>query len=108
MKRRSPKLRNGATPASLVGLGEPLYEKLSKARREANAADRAKLPKGRETAIITARMLLIGGMVAYNSWVREAGYQKDARIKKYEKLPAHMHTRWERIAADVFKAMGAA
>lgn len=54
---------------------------------------------------MTPQMLAVGGKAAYESWVREAGYAKDARIMEYEKLKVHMHTRWERIAADVFKAM---
>ena len=51
------------------------------------------------------RMLTAGGKMAYDSWVREAGYAKDARIMPYEKLKTYQHARWEKLAADVFKAM---
>lgn len=54
---------------------------------------------------LTARQLLAGGRVAYDSFVRECGYAKDARIKPYDKLKAFQHTRWERIAKDVHVAM---
>jgi hypothetical protein len=51
------------------------------------------------------RMLAAGGKTAYDSWVREAGYAKDARILPYEWLKVDMHAQWEKLAADVFKAM---
>ena len=57
---------------------------------------------------LTGKQLIVAGRTAYNSWVREAGYAKDARIKKYDKLPVHMHIRWERIAKDVYNAIKAA
>jgi hypothetical protein len=54
-------------------------------------------------------MLAAGGRVAFESFVREAGYAKDARIPDYEKLKEHQKARWEKIASDVFaKMMGAA
>jgi hypothetical protein len=53
----------------------------------------------------TPGMLAAGGKVSYDSWVREAGYAKDARIKEYDKQPVHIKARWEKLAADVFKAM---
>lgn len=72
--------------------------------REAAAAP-MKIIRAART-IKAARVLILSGKTAYESWVREAGFAKDARIMEYEKLPVHMHTRWEQIAADVFKAMG--
>lgn len=55
----------------------------------------------------TMKMLIAGGETAYNSFVREAGYAKDARVPEYAKLKAFQHARWEKIAADVYAAMGA-
>ena len=51
------------------------------------------------------RMLAAGGKMAYNSWVRKAGYAKDARILPYERLKVDMHAEWEKLAANVFQAM---
>jgi hypothetical protein len=56
----------------------------------------------------TVKMLIAGGKTVYESFVREAGYAKDARILPYEKLKVLHHKRWEKVAADVFKAMEAA
>jgi hypothetical protein len=53
-------------------------------------------------------MLAAGGKKAYESWAREASYAEDARIMPYEKLKMHQHARWEKLAADVYKAMMAA
>ena len=44
------------------------------------------------------------GKVAYDSWVREAGYAKDARIMEFTKLPSFMQARWRTIATDIIKA----
>jgi hypothetical protein len=53
----------------------------------------------------TPKMLAAGGKTAYESWVREAGLEKNASIKDYAKQPTYIHTRWERVAADVYLAM---
>lgn len=56
-------------------------------------------------AELTGRQLIAGGRAAYDAWVREAGYAKDARIKPYDKLKVYSHPRWERIARDVYNAI---
>jgi hypothetical protein len=44
------------------------------------------------------------GKVCYNSWVREAGFGKDARVMDYSKLATYMQARWRTIARDIIKA----
>ena len=42
--------------------------------------------------------------VAYNSFVREAGFAKDARIVEFDKLATFQQERWRTVAADIIKA----
>jgi hypothetical protein len=44
--------------------------------------------------------------VAYESFVREAGYAKDARIPAFDSLKEHQKMRWENIAQKVLTAAG--
>ena len=44
------------------------------------------------------------GKVAYDSFIREAGYAKDARVMEYPKLATYMHARWRKIAHDIIDA----
>jgi hypothetical protein len=44
------------------------------------------------------------GKVAYDSFVRECGYSKDARIIEFDKLRVDMKTRWRAVAADIIEA----
>lgn len=41
---------------------------------------------------------------AYVGFVRECGYEKDARIPDYEKLLPEQHERWKQVARDVIAA----
>ena len=41
---------------------------------------------------------------AYESFVREAGYEKDARIQDWDKLKVRHHARWRTIAQNVIDA----
>ena len=42
--------------------------------------------------------------VAYDSFIRECGYAKDARIMEFSKLPMYIRSRWNTIARDIIKA----
>jgi hypothetical protein len=111
--RKQPALRK---PPRLVDSPEQARDRLVLNARDALSAEahaslygkgfvnspRAKLGE------LTVKQLMAGGRAAYDAWVLEAGYAKDARIKPYDKLKAYSHPRWERIARDVYNAMRAA
>jgi hypothetical protein len=53
---------------------------------------------------VTTKVSLGLARVAYNSFVREAGFAKDARIVEFEKLKSFHRERWRTIAADIIEA----
>jgi hypothetical protein len=125
MKRPKPKARWIKTPRIKLAFPRivdpkdpPAKQRADRTRGEAELAAVRKLPSppispqalgediGPRLPIpVSGRMLKLGGKVVYDSWVREAGYAKNAAIMDYDKLKEHMKARWERIALDVFKAM---
>lgn len=51
-----------------------------------------------------SKMIARAAEVAFDAWVREAGFRNDARVPEYRKLSAIHHKRWEAIARDVIAA----
>lgn len=44
------------------------------------------------------------GKIAYDSFLHEAGFDKDARVVDYNKLASYHKKRWRTIAANVISA----
>ncbi len=55
---------------------------------------------------LLASVLRACARAAYESFVREAGYAKDARIPAFDNLKEHQKMRWENIAQRVLTVAG--
>ena len=53
---------------------------------------------------MTVKVSINLARVAYNSFVREAGFAKDARIMEFDKLASFQRERWRTVAADIITA----
>jgi hypothetical protein len=83
----------------------PDVQAAQNARRESLESKRAGQARTSGTGDATAKQIAAGGRVAFDSWVREAGYAANALVPAWVELKEHQKTRWCRVAKDVFDAM---
>jgi hypothetical protein len=80
-------------------------DKVRRVQAESHAAGAGVYSGRKQPKRLSEAAASVGGRTAYESWVREAGFEKDARILEWGSLEPIHRERWSNIARAVYSAV---